>query len=536
MDVRLLAGLVVPVLLYGAIGYGIYRWWRSRRAGHGDGLLAAGDATRYALASAVLEGTRFRRRVIDLSEDRYRALAPELGLDFPLLLAVCRRFEREDRIFNWIVLGLTVLSLPAVIVALNPEAAYNMFGEFAFGSGVVLCQMAFLAVVVLSILIALRDLRRLQPFQRENWDHAAVRAEFLGDASNEPWPAAGENVICYGKRHPFVGLGWLHGGWQVAVEMDRAASVPGTNGTVLNGGARNGAAPAAVNVSDLLRSVDASVRSLNINNLEFRFPLFVSGTEVGQVGKLLPDRLARPKRQADAETLGHYWFYADPRARSYRWYTVTDWNGELVFSYLLRFMQRGQSLAIETTQLVLGPVDERYRRVDTVRHKGILGWLRWGLWMIVRTPVTVLNSARGVLHQVAQLFGGTLGHWLRRREIARNPAHNYGALTSIRETMAARSSHLVYFQGVDIRQSFTAIDRRVLNALTDTLQAAGIDVTTLIGQAQTIINSSTSIVGNQGPVTMGNVGAGAAVGANAASRGLAGAVAQAAGAVAGRQS
>jgi hypothetical protein len=128
----------------------------------------------------------------------------------------------------------------------------------------------------------------------------------------------------------------------------------------------------------------------------------------------------------------------------------------------------------------------------------------------------VLYAVLGAFQHLFELVGiANRGDAGERRKIARNPAYNYGAKEAIREVMAARDFH-VYFQRVDARQHFTAIDRRILNTLTETLASAGIDVSSLIGQAQTIINNSTNIVGNTvtgnaGPVTLGDIGTGAVV-------------------------
>jgi hypothetical protein len=278
----------------------------------------------------------------------------------------------------------------------------------------------------------------------------------------------------------------------------------------------NGRVAATVDVHQLLSAVDESVRALSLPQLEMRFPLFVSGIDVAQIKPLLPEKFAPPKSQADGETLSAFWYNADPRARCYRWYLITDWNGELVFSYMLRIFRRGQSLAIETAQLILAPIDVKYRRIDTLEHSRIRAWVSAVFGAIVRSPLGVLYAVLGAFQHLFELVGiADRGDAGERRKIARNPAYNYGAKEAIREVMAARDFH-VYFQRVDARQHFTAIDRRILNTLTETLASAGIDVSSLIGQAQTIINNSTNIVGNTvtgnaGPVTLGDIGTGAVV-------------------------
>jgi hypothetical protein len=507
------AAIASSLIIYLLIGLGIYALWRRRkRANQFEELLPTGDATRYALASAVLEGASFRRRAIELAEHPFRAKAPELGLDFPLVLAACRRFEREDRICDWLILAASLLCLPFIVTVINPYLAYSMFGREIMS----IAPWGLLILVVVVLLKAVRDMTRVTPFHRASYDAAAVRGQFLGEDAPQPANAA-ESVICYGARQPFVGLGMHAGGWQVAVEMDRAA-----NSSLMPAAHGNGQAgsPASIGTGDLLRAVDESVQLLSIPNLEMRFPLFVSGVDLRPDGAdpqglqaILPDKFQAPSAKTDSATLARFWFRSDPRARSYRWYMITDWSGELVFSYMLRIVQRGRSISIETAQLVLPPIDSKYRKVDLLSGNRFLAWLGALGFAALRSPFTILHAVLGAVRQVLELlpFGGERAE---RREVARNPAYNYGARTSLREIMGARNFH-VYFQRIDAQQYFTAIDRRVLNALTETLQRAGIDVSSLIGQAQMIVNNSTNVVNDNRTVTFGNVGAGAAVGANA---------------------
>ncbi|MGE0023632.1 MAG: hypothetical protein AB7S70_08390 [Hyphomicrobium sp.] len=474
-------------VLYGIVGYVVYRLWRRSRAQElfGDELQASGDPTRYALAAAVLEGSGFRRRIIDMARHRFRAKAPELGLDLPLVVAACERFEREDRFYDWAILAAALLSAPWVFSLIDPYMAYMLFGEGL--PTLSLGGVALLAVVLIAK--AVRDVRRVAPFLRDAYDPAQVRQTFLG---GEPNPdadffGAADNVVCYGKRAPFVGLGEQVGGWQVAVELDRpSVTLAASVSTLAAGNSHSGIKP--VHIGELLRKVDQSVNMLNMPNLDMRFTLFASGTELAQIPALKPEKMSAPRRQTDGETLGHFWYYTDPRARSYRWYVIRDWNGELVFSYLLRLVQRGQSLSIETARLVLPPIDIKYRKVDTLHHRGALGWLSTLAGAIVRSPLTVLYAVGGVMRQTLEALRlSRPADAEDAKEIVRNQAYNYGARSSVRELIAAKFYH-VYFQHIDGAQYFSAIDQRVFNAVTEALSEAGVDVSVLVGQAQVVIN------------------------------------------------
>ncbi|MGQ0674368.1 MAG: hypothetical protein ACT4N2_16035 [Hyphomicrobium sp.] len=513
-----LAAVLIPtlatVVVYVLIAYFVYRWWRRKKAiKFGNPLLPAGDATRYALASVVLEGSGFRREIIDMARHRFQAKAPELGLDFPLVLAACLRFEREDRIYNWLIFGTTVLALPFLLSFVNPFLVLSLFGQFGMTIGT-LGMIALLASIVAK---AVRDVRRLAPFYRETYDPAQLRQELMPELGDTPPPYFGpaDNVICYGLRNPFIGLGDQIGAWQVTVELDRGTSQSIKTVTNGNGHHDGGPGPSPVHMGQMLQQVDESVRRLNLPNLQFRFPLFVSGTEVAQFSTLLPDKFSLPRRYAENDLLGHFWYATDPRARSYRWYVITDWNGELVFSYLLRMVQTGNSLAIETAQLILAPIAERYRKVDSLRYRGILGWISTVAFALLRSPLTVLHSITGAFQSLSEAMGlARLPDSDAKKEISRSQAFNYGALTTLREQMASKNYH-IYFQGIDGRQHFRAINQRVLNSVTQSLIEAGVDVTSLVGQSNVVINSSvvnSSVVNNdqsiKGDVNFGVINSG----------------------------
>lgn len=86
-------GLALAIFIFGP------RLWRllTKRGNARERLMPAGDPMRYALASAVLKGSIFRRRIIEMASNPFLAAAPELGLNVPVLVNACKNIELADR-------------------------------------------------------------------------------------------------------------------------------------------------------------------------------------------------------------------------------------------------------------------------------------------------------------------------------------------------------------------------------------------------------------------------------------------------------
>jgi hypothetical protein len=341
-------------------------------------------------------------------------------------------------------------------------------------------------------------------YRRDSYDVAREQDSFP-DNPDDAAPTFGTgansaNVVSYGVGDPFVGFGVRMNSWQVAVDATRPADP-------------NGPAPRRFDLDEIYAFLSKSVNDLAIPNLQMEDLLFVNGSETPQIKDIQAGRLVRPKARLDAATMQKYLHGVDARARAYRCLRITDWNGELVFTYLFRCVQRGEALAVESVQLVLPPIAREFREIDHLRLLGFFGMVQWGIGALIATPFVIVAAFGSIGQQIREavwaLFGGFDGR--ERKEISRNRAYNYGARESIREAMAARDFH-VFFQRVDAFQYMRAIDQQITNALIDQLRAAGVDVATLGAQQQTIVNNGV-IVGGAAQITGGvNVaGAGGAV-------------------------
>ena len=85
--------ILIVVIMIGFKGFGLLRGFVSKEESFST---MRGDATRYLTASALLQGSSFRKKWLDYVKNSHSALAPELGVDVPLLIKVCKNLENRE--------------------------------------------------------------------------------------------------------------------------------------------------------------------------------------------------------------------------------------------------------------------------------------------------------------------------------------------------------------------------------------------------------------------------------------------------------
>ncbi len=457
-----------------------------------EALVPSGDPMRYALASAVLKGTIFRRRVIEMAQNPFLASAPEQGLNLPLLVNACKAMETADRRWQWAMTALLILPLvlPTIAIALG---LYDLSGLVSL-----IVVFSWIGLLVLSVHRRWRArFQDVRPFRSDEYDFESVRSEY-GEATGVEagFDPKTSNVVVFGETNPFVGFGTPLNSWQVAVDLTR----PGANGST----------PRPVETQEIYDAVLNAIRGLNLPNLEITQIAFVNGTEVSRLPEIQKDRMDPPAHQLPAATVNAWRDNPNAPARVYVWMRLPTSQGEVVQNYLFRCVRHGEALMLETFVSVVRPVARGYRDVDSIRRLGFFGIIEWGLTALALTPLTVLSALAGVLGQLREalsnLFGGPIAR--ERKEIRLNPMYNYGARETVREMMMANAYNL-YFQRADGGQMNQAIDLQVLNATVDLLRDAGVDVSALTQQTATIMQSNVTITTAGGNVAIGgsaNVG------------------------------
>ncbi|WP_309646249.1 hypothetical protein [Phenylobacterium sp.] len=456
-----LGGVLALLLMAGVVAGIFYTLMNLRRAVEVvEPLYRPADVTRLALGSLLLQGPLLRGLILKRTANPFRARSPEPGLDIELVAAAAKRFDDEDQGYWWTIAGLTlalfVLNKPGILLLL---------------------WLAGIAVVSLRRRWRVRFV--LAPrFTDERYDPRALRRELgLGEAPVRE----GVPVVCHGGGDPFAGLGVNLGGWNLAFDLNRPA--PGCDNVA-----------GQVTAHEMEAAIDGALSRLSLEGLRTEETMFVGGGEAVAAG-VQADRFTRPMARAPEAAASMFRHAGHPGVRVYRAASVTDWAGELVFTFLYRCQVRGAVLTVEAAQVVLTPAASAYREIDRLRVQGFWESVRWWGAAVALVPVdlviafiTISRRINEVLQEA--LFGGVAGR--ERREIEANPAYNYGALWSLRSHMAA-GAFASYFQKVDAAQYFHAVNRQALNAVADLLRANDIDTDALETQSALIQNNTVQI-------------------------------------------
>lgn len=485
-DEEFLFSLILLALVAGAV----FAVWRLRRGVEAvKPLYAPADVTRLALGSLILQGPLLRGLIIRRTANPFRARSPEPGLDVELVAAAARRFDDEDQGYWWTIAGLTL-------------------ALFLFNRPSILVLVWLAGIIGVSLRRRWRIRFKLAPrFAEPTYDPAALRRELgLGEATR----SEGVEVVCHGGGDPFAGLGVNLGGWNLAFDLNRPA--PGAE-----------AVSGEVTAMAMEAAIEQAVRGLSLEGLQLEEVMFVGGGQ-GKVAGIQPDPFARPADRVSDEVARGFRFASHPGVRVYRRAAVTDWAGELVFSYLYRCQIRGSMLTVEAAQVALTPAADAYRDIDRLRAHGFWETVRWWAGAVAAVPLDVLTAFITISRRIAEVadeavFGGVAGR--ERREIQADPAYNYGAMWSLRTHMAA-GAFASYFQKVDAAQYFHAVNAQVLHAIGDLLRANGVDAGDLEAQS-TLIQNNTVQISAARDVSLSGV----AIGPNAKAQGALSGIARA---------
>ncbi|TRW14268.1 Sec-independent protein translocase family protein [Glacieibacterium frigidum] len=443
-------------------------------------LYPASDPTRIVLASLVINGFLFRRLILTRKGNPFQALAPEPGLDMPLILAACRDIETRARWLAWAVVAATLVT---AIVA----------------------EPAGLVLLVIGLL-TLRGIARFHDatqFRRNRYDAEAQRQRYLpkGVATTEE----AVPVSCSGVADPFLGLGINLGSWNLSFDTTRGArgrDVP----------------PERLEALEVELAMTRAVGRLQLAGATLGERLFVSGVDARGVAGLQGSSYARPASSVSVEVAAAYRNVSSARGRLYRTITIVDWGGEVVLTYAFRCVPRGAALAVEVVKLALPPIANSYRGIDEMRYLGVWGAIKWFSVSLTLIPLDVIGAFASA---AAQLPGGALrltgsDERRERREVIASPAYNYGATWSLRQHISA-NTYPNWFQKIDAAQHFRIIEEQIFAALVDLLESHGIDSTAISAQANVLQTTNISVTAARDVTLQGvAIGAGAQAGAGPA--------------------
>ncbi|MGH2943181.1 MAG: hypothetical protein ACRDLN_10480 [Solirubrobacteraceae bacterium] len=441
------------------------------------------EATRLLCMAAYTDATFAQDVLEELVEEEHRAIHVPPGVDVaPVVRHCCAAHDRKmlrDRL-----LALDVV-LSIVLTAIM-GGLWLVIG-FAVAWVVVACDFCTARYG-----IAGKGLGRnaFDPAAAPEPDAAALaRVEELAGRQ-------GGNVTVYSGFLPFAGAGIDLGGWSFVVDLRKGREA-----------AERRLTPKPVRPSDLYEGVEHALRDLRMENLTIEDRAYVNGTDVRGDPVLLPAITGPPTTsigEAQMQSLVHG---STRRIRHYMCARVTDWGGELVLSLFVRFGVANGRLFCERSGFLLPSLKPELQRGDGVAPElELLDVLRLAWRSLLATPVLSLRSLWVVLRP--------LGRHRRRarllKRIKRDAFFDYGAgenvLDRVRSTDYAR-----YFQKLDTEKYTKVLERAILDAIVEVLDAHDVETGELVERRTTIINNGVMVRGESLKVDNLAVGQGARI-------------------------
>ncbi|MBS1853720.1 MAG: twin-arginine translocase TatA/TatE family subunit [Acidobacteria bacterium] len=456
-------------------------------------------ATRFLCASAYVGGPGFCERIFRHFKDPTRAIAPEVGLDVPLLLGVCRAALRRDLRYH--LMFVTVAFAGLILAAATESVAVIAAG--------------ILALAVLFFVKAYNDRYLLaQQFRQDAFDAEKLRVKYPAPVDADldaAMPGQDQNLIVYGGFVPFVGAGIDLGGWSFSVAIDKPSESLGASGE-----------PEEFRTPELYAAVREVLEGMGIEGLDIRDVCFVHGSDIRQDREILPDEMQRPLQRLTQQRIAQYSEASDSRVRHYQWIRVRDWGNDLVVSYYLRCAQRGHSLFVEIKRFLLTPLADGYRKVDSLGDADARGVLA----LLVASPIA------GIFYPIysAIMLTARFSEWLnrlfdsegrrRRRMIRNSPLYNYGTQSTLRQQLSS-DSFVHYFQKLDGDFYSKMLERAILDEIVAFLEDHHIDTSDIRERQNVILNSGIIVQGGDVKAESLAVGTGAQAGTRAPRRGMA---------------
>ena len=451
------------------------------------------EVNRLSMASAILNGSLYRKKVMNHIRNRYHARAPEVGLDYETLYAICFRMERREQSYQ---LLNAFLGLGALVAAVGGAPVIGVLVVF-----ILICVQLHKNYQELFVLS--------KSFTRECFDLNKVQEEHKDDSdvhARKHMPSPDNNVFVYRGFSPFIGAGLPLGGWSVSINVKRAKTDLGKGVTT---------EPFAV--KEIYKEVCDSIASLKIKGLRLHDSLFVNGSDLSGNKVILPKRFTAPVQKVDVEVMSDVMDSASHDVRHYKWIQIHSWGSEIVMSSFLRCSLRGNNLFVEVSSHLLTPLADSYRKIDRLPTPNWRSKLAWLVTETILAPFKILFSVTilgfRILEGINSLFNSEERQI--KKEIRQNPRYNYGADESLRASFSS-NSFVHYFQKMDKELYDKTLQRQILDSVVDFLDNKGVDVSDLKDRQATILN--TGIIVQGGDVTAQSLAVGQQAKANILNR------------------
>lgn len=288
------------------------------------------------------------------------------------------------------------------------------------------------------------------------------------------------NVTVYEGFVPFVGSGVPVNAWSFALDLRPPP----------DGGPCTPFGGAEVHDAVLRR-----LRQLDTRGLQVDERVFVDGADLREDARFLPDPLAPPVTSVAPAVLRALVQHPEDSARPYICAQVVGWKGQLVMSTFVRFVVTSQHLFLEVSSSLLAPVRGEYQEVDRLLVQPTLRQLgRMARRTLFRTAIRLLVAPAAVTRALLGPVGREMHRARQRRQVTQTRSFDYGAASSPREWVAD-TSYQRYFQRLDRDMHEKVVERTVLAAVVEFLDARGVDTSELVQRQTTILNNGVFVTG-----------------------------------------
>lgn len=425
--------------------------------------------TRY-LCSSVYFDWNLRKEVIELFNDKHVNLADPYRVDMKELFKHAHNAEKKTRNIYISLFILTVIFLILVFDA--PLLAFGVF--------IVAAILAFIHDYTVEKVI-LRDVFK----GSQNPDRIVKLSQKTLEKILAKRDQVPDNIICYGDFNPFVGSGIELENWSFTIDIDKGKK---ELGVILE--------PLDFEVNELNEYVRHSLEQLSFN-LSTNDRWFINGKRIRENGFFLPDIYSHASVKVDNALLSTI-SKNSQECRFYNQITVYDWNDEIVLNIFLRFCKTQRSLFIEANHFLLLPIDEKYKKIDSMKYNLKLSeQVSLFFKSFFLTPYYCLISILQVLSYTADALGSFFNggsEKLRLKEVKDNPNYNYGTLKGIRQ-MAAKNEYNELFQRLDKEMYAKTLEKRILSSIINFLEERNIDVSEFREREQSILNNGVIMTG-----------------------------------------
>ena len=436
---------------------------------------------------AFLGGLVFRRRILHFFHKNYDAVAPEFGLDVRLLIQICLAGEQLQRRYRLVFAATSLLMLLGYL--LDMPALIILGALVAAGANVSRANAAS---------------RHAQGFRRGDFNYAACVQQYgqqpIPKRIEDALPVAGQNLILYRGFIPFIGAGIQESGWS----FNCALNAPrGEN-------AKQSVTP--FTATELYAHIKTALQAMQLPGLRCMDPVFVHGTQARGPEDLCSGPWQRPAQVIAAARLAQCLGTSERHMRHYLCVQIADWGGEIITTYYVRFVLRGNGLYVEFNRYFLGPVEDSYRKVDKLAkirwQERLQRWLAACVLGPFMAFVATLLLLVDELSRFAEAF--SMDRYVRERaeHIEYSASYNFGAGTSLREALSAPTWRH-YFQRSDEDFNRKLIERKLLDELADFLEAHGYDSADIRERRTTILNNGIIVHGGNVQAEALAVGTGA---------------------------